>query len=89
MAKMKAVVFVEPGRIVLDDKPTPKVGALDALIRVTTTICGTDVHILQGEYPVAPGLTAGHKPVGVISTGTRAERADSANSSSLVGKDCR
>jgi alcohol dehydrogenase len=66
-AKMKAAVFVEPGRIVLDDKPIPEVGPLDALLRVTTTtICGTDVHILKGEYPVRKGLTIGHEPVGVI-----------------------
>jgi threonine dehydrogenase-like Zn-dependent dehydrogenase len=31
-----------------------------------TTICGTDLHILKGEYPVKPGLTIGHEPVGVI-----------------------
>jgi len=31
-----------------------------------TTICGTDVHILKGEYPVKEGLTIGHEPVGVI-----------------------
>ena len=67
MAMMKAAVFVEPGRIVLDEKPIPDVGPLDALIRITTTtICGTDVHILKGEYPVARGLTVGHEPVGVI-----------------------
>ena len=67
MAKMKAAIFVEPGRIVLDDKTIPEVGPLDALMRVTTTtICGTDVHILKGEYPVAKGLTIGHEPVGVI-----------------------
>jgi alcohol dehydrogenase len=68
MAKMmKAAVFVEPGRIVLDDKPMPDIGPLDALVRVTTTtICGTDIHILKGEYPVARGLTIGHEPVGVI-----------------------
>ena len=67
MSMMKAAIFVEPGRIVLDDKPIPDVGPLDALIRVTTTtICGTDVHILKGEYPVAKGLTIGHEPVGVI-----------------------
>lgn len=67
MPKMKAAVFVEPGRIVLEDKPIPNVGPLDALIRVTTTtICGTDVHILKGEYPVARGLTVGHEPVGYI-----------------------
>ena len=64
---MKAAVFVEPGRIVLDDKPVPDVEPLDALLRVTTTtICGTDVHILKGEYPVKRGLTVGHEPVGVI-----------------------
>jgi len=67
MAKMRAAVFVEPGRIVLDEKPIPEVGALDALVRITTTtICGTDVHILKGEYPVVPGLTVGHEPVGII-----------------------
>jgi alcohol dehydrogenase len=64
---MKAAIFVERGRIVLDDKPIPDVGVTDALIRITTTtICGTDVHILKGEYPVAKGLTVGHEPVGVI-----------------------
>ena len=67
MAKMKAAIFVEPGRIVLDDKPVPDVGPLDALMRVTTTtICGTDVHILKGEYPGARGLPIGHEPVGVL-----------------------
>jgi threonine dehydrogenase-like Zn-dependent dehydrogenase len=67
MAKMKAAVFAEPGRIVLDEKPIPDVGPLDALIRITTTtICGTDIHILKGEYPVERGLTIGHEPVGVI-----------------------
>jgi threonine dehydrogenase-like Zn-dependent dehydrogenase len=66
-AMMKAAVFVEPGRIELADKPLPDVGANDALVRITTTtICGTDVHILKGEYPVAKGLTVGHEPVGVI-----------------------
>lgn len=67
MAKMKAAIFVEPGRIELDEKPIPEIGPLDALLRITTTtICGTDVHILKGEYPVRKGLTIGHEPVGVI-----------------------
>ena len=67
MPKMKAAVFIEPGRIVLDEKAIPDVGILDALVRITTTtICGTDIHILKGEYPVAKGLTVGHEPVGVI-----------------------
>lgn len=67
MPKMKVAIFVEPGRIVLDEKPIPDIGPYDALVRITTTtICGTDVHILKGEYPVAKGLTIGHEPVGVI-----------------------
>jgi alcohol dehydrogenase len=67
VAKMKAAAFIEPGRITLVEKPIPDVGPLDALIRVTTTtICGTDIHILKGEYPVARGLTIGHEPVGII-----------------------
>ena len=64
---MKAAVFVEPGRIELQERPVPKVGPTDALIRVTTTtICGTDVHILNGEYPVTRGRIVGHEPVGII-----------------------
>jgi alcohol dehydrogenase len=64
---MKAAVFVEPGRIELQEKPVPEIGPGEALIRITTTtICGTDVHILKGEYPVKPGLTVGHEPVGVV-----------------------
>jgi len=64
---MRAAVFVEPGRIEVVDKRIPDVGVNDALLRITTTtICGTDVHILKGEYKVAKGLTVGHEPVGVI-----------------------
>ena len=67
MATMNAAVFERSGRIVLQEKRIPAVGPTDALIRITTTtICGTDVHILKGEYPVVPGLTIGHEPVGVI-----------------------
>lgn len=65
--KMKALVFNAPGKIELIEKTIPQIGPTDALIRITTTtICGTDVHILKGEYPVRPGLTIGHEPVGVI-----------------------
>lgn len=68
MAKsMKATIFVEPGRVELTQRSIPDIGPLDALIRVTTTtICGTDVHIMKGEYPVRKGLIIGHEPVGVI-----------------------
>ena len=36
------------------DKPVPDIGPGDALVRITTTtVCGTDVHIVKGEYPLA------------------------------------
>lgn len=64
---MKAAVFVRPGRIELQERPIPEIGPLEALLRITTTtICGTDVHIMKGEYPVREGLVVGHEPVGVI-----------------------
>jgi alcohol dehydrogenase len=67
MKYMKAAVFLRPGHIALEEKRVPVVGPGDARIRITTTtICGTDVHILKGEYPVRAGLTVGHEPVGVI-----------------------
>src|SRR5690348_18174474 len=64
---MKAAVFTGKGKITLQERPVPVPGVGQALLRVTTTtICGTDVHILKGEYPVKSGLTAEHEPVGVI-----------------------
>jgi threonine dehydrogenase-like Zn-dependent dehydrogenase len=67
MTKMKANVFEGVNRISIKSKDVPKPGYNEALVRVTlTTICGTDLHILKGEYPVKPGLTIGHEPVGVI-----------------------
>lgn len=65
--EMKALVFQAPGKIEIVTKPVPRPRFGEALLRITTTtICGTDVHILKGEYPVRPGLTLGHEPVGVI-----------------------
>src|SRR3954469_13344985 len=67
MRTMKAVVFKGRDRLAVEEvpKPTPRAG--EAVIRITTTtICGTDVHIVRGEYPVKPGLILGHEPVGVI-----------------------
>src|SRR5271165_2709894 len=69
MATMLAAVFEKAGAIKLREVTRPKPGPGEALIRVTlTTICGTDVHILKGEYPVREGLTVGHEPVGRIET---------------------
>ena len=67
MKKMKATVFHGPNDIRVEEVARPHAGVGDAVIRVTlTTICGTDLHIVRGEYAVKPGLVIGHEPVGVI-----------------------
>lgn len=64
---MSALVFRGRDDIRIEQIPIPKPGPGEAVIRVTlTTICGTDLHIVKGEYPVRPGLVIGHEPVGVI-----------------------
>ena len=64
---MKALVFRGPHKIGIEQVAIPRPGPGEAVIRVTlTTICGTDLHIVRGEYPVQPGLVIGHEPVGVI-----------------------
>ena len=67
MTKMRATVFHGKDQIRVEEIERPHAGVGQAVIRVTlTTICGTDLHILRGEYPVQPGLVIGHEPVGVI-----------------------
>src|SRR5689334_9156576 len=67
MDNMKATVFHGTNDICVEEVPRPQAGPGEAVIRVTlTTICGTDLHIVRGEYPVRPGLVIGHEPVGVI-----------------------
>lgn len=67
MTKMLATVFHEKDRISVEEVEKPRPGPGEAVIRVTlTTICGTDLHILRGEYPVKSGLIIGHEPVGMI-----------------------
>jgi threonine dehydrogenase-like Zn-dependent dehydrogenase len=64
---MRANVFHAKNTIRVEEVPKPSAGAGEAVIRITlTTICGTDLHIVRGEYPVKPGLVIGHEPVGVI-----------------------
>jgi threonine dehydrogenase-like Zn-dependent dehydrogenase len=64
---MKATVFHAAKDIRVEEVPRPHAGVGEAVIRITlTTICGTDLHIVRGEYAVKPGLVIGHEPVGVI-----------------------
>jgi threonine dehydrogenase-like Zn-dependent dehydrogenase len=67
MNTMTAVVFRGVDDIQVEEVARPRPRPGEAVIRITaTTICGTDVHIVKGEYPVRSGLILGHEPVGVI-----------------------
>ena len=69
LGTMKALVYHGPGRRAWEDKPRPRLEkATDAVVRITTTtICGTDLHILKGDVPaVTDGRILGHEGVGVV-----------------------
>jgi len=66
---MKALVYGGPGKKAWTDVPNPKLeNPTDVVVRVdTTTICGTDLHILKGDVPtVTVGRILGHEGVGTI-----------------------
>jgi alcohol dehydrogenase len=66
---MKALVYHGPGKREWETVPDPKIEVpTDALVRIdTSTICGTDLHILKGDVPeVEPGTILGHEAVGTV-----------------------
>jgi alcohol dehydrogenase len=66
---MKALVYKGPGHKSWEEVPKPVIQKpTDAIVQIqTTTICGTDLHILKGDVPaVTPGRILGHEGVGVI-----------------------
>ena len=66
---MKALVYHGPGKKGWEEVPDPKViDPTDVIVRVdTTTICGTDLHILNGDVPaVTEGRILGHEGVGTV-----------------------
>jgi alcohol dehydrogenase len=66
---MKALVYHGPGKRAWEDKPRPAIREPgDAIVRITTsTICGTDLHILKGDLPaVTDGRILGHEGIGVV-----------------------
>jgi len=66
---MKALVYHGPGQRAWETVPDPRIeAATDAIVRIdTSTICGTDLHILKGDVPeVEPGRILGHEAVGTV-----------------------
>jgi len=69
VATMNALVYRGPGQRAWERKPKPVLrDPGDAIVRITTTtICGTDLHILKGDVPsVTPGRILGHEGIGVV-----------------------
>ncbi|MFC4224669.1 zinc-dependent alcohol dehydrogenase family protein [Lysinibacter cavernae] len=65
---MKAVVYDSPRNFTVTEVPTPEPAANEVLIKVTQTgICGTDLHIHEGDFYAAFPLIPGHEVVGVVS----------------------
>lgn len=66
---MKALVYHGPNDKAWEEVPEPQVqDPTDAIVKIeTTTICGTDLHILKGDVPaVTDGRILGHEGVGVV-----------------------
>jgi alcohol dehydrogenase len=66
---MKALVYHGPGNKAWEEVPDPKIiEPTDVIVRIeTTTICGTDLHILKGDVPaVTDGRILGHEGVGTV-----------------------
>jgi alcohol dehydrogenase len=69
LTTMKALVYHGPNSLALEDRPRPRLKlATDAIVRITTTtICGTDLHILKGDVPtIVDGRILGHEGVGIV-----------------------
>jgi alcohol dehydrogenase len=66
---MKALVYHGPGQRGWDTVDDPKIiDATDIVVRIdTSTICGSDLHILKGDVPeTTPGTVLGHEAVGTV-----------------------
>jgi threonine dehydrogenase-like Zn-dependent dehydrogenase len=66
---MKALVYHGPGKRAWEDRAKPAINeTTDAVVKITTsTICGTDLHILKGDVPsVTEGRILGHEGIGVV-----------------------
>src|ERR1700675_4854467 len=66
---MRALVYHGPGERLWAEVPDPKIQEpTDVIVRIdSSTICGTDLHILKGDVPeVKPGTILGHEAVGTV-----------------------
>ncbi|MBV9917235.1 MAG: zinc-dependent alcohol dehydrogenase family protein [Solirubrobacterales bacterium] len=73
---MRAAVWEKPGELRIEERPDPEPGAADVVVRVGACgMCGTDLHIAEGEFPPAPyPIVPGHEFAGeVVAVGDEVE----------------
>ncbi|MBI3370817.1 MAG: alcohol dehydrogenase catalytic domain-containing protein [Betaproteobacteria bacterium] len=72
---MKAWVLANPGELRLVDKPVPRPGPAEVLVRIgATAVCGTDLEVIshgepaliQGGLPFNRNFTPGHEYMGTV-----------------------
>lgn len=65
---MKAVTYQGPNNVIVKDVPDARIEKKDdILVRITSTaICGSDLHLYQGNFPLPDGYVIGHEPMGIV-----------------------
>ncbi|MED3575270.1 zinc-dependent alcohol dehydrogenase [Cytobacillus praedii] len=65
---MKAVTYHGPKNVLIDNVEDPTIEKNDDIIvKITSTaICGSDLHLYQGNMPLPPGYVIGHEPMGIV-----------------------
>ncbi|CAG9999980.1 unnamed protein product [Clonostachys byssicola] len=65
---MKAVNYVGPHKVKVEEVSKPKIEHPDDIIvKVTTAaICGSDLHMYEGRTAAEPGITFGHENMGIV-----------------------
>ena len=76
---MKAAVFADVGRLAVEDRPEPRLGAADEVVLEIEAcgICGTDLQILTDPpgHPATVGVVLGHEMVGIVAEAGDAVRS--------------
>jgi 2-desacetyl-2-hydroxyethyl bacteriochlorophyllide A dehydrogenase len=70
---VKAAVVTTPGTIAIEEVPDPSPGATEVVVKPAATgICGTDLHIMDGEFAPAYPIVPGHEFAGeIVAVGSR------------------
>lgn len=69
MASMSALMKLSPGRgsLLLSEVDRPSPGPQEVVVEVYGAgICGTDLHIMDGEWPTNPPVVLGHEVAGIV-----------------------